>query len=395
MTSSHTNPIHTPAWVKQLQQLCEIDSTTEAGAAGATEVSSILGSALKSMGFELSWHAPWASEGRRGKHLIATRNASAARHLLLVGHSDTVLSPNEAPFRVDHTNGKLYGAGVCDMKGGDVLMLSAVREALAQSAAVNDLGLVVLMNCAEENASPSFRALTRPWADQAIACLGFEPARPGVGKEQLIVSARKGSVRFELTCHGKAAHAGNAHQAGVSAIRELARKIEAIESLTDYSRDITANVGIIQGGLVVNQIAPQAKASFEIRAFEQKLLESMGEQARAICSSSSLKCPADGQPTRMMMEELAGFPAWQETQADKQLSLAYIQIAKRHGLEVTAIASGGGSDASQFSPFIPTIDGLGILGGAMHSTDEWADMHSFEARMHSASQLIMQLASQK
>lgn len=388
-----SHPTSQTAWLELLQAICEIDSTTEVGAEGATAVSEMLGRRLQQMGFDLSWHAPWASEGRRGKHLIATRNATAARHLLLVGHSDTVLSPKEVPFRVDHAAGLLYGAGVCDMKGGNVMMLHAIEHALAHCPAVHELGLVVLMNCAEENASSSFPQVVRPWADKAIACLGFEPARPGPEKQQHIVTSRKGSLRFELTCHGKAAHAGGAHQAGVSAIRELARKIEAIESLTDYSKDVTANVGMIQGGLVVNQIAPRAQAGFEIRAYDPQLLASLGQTAREICSKSTLNCPADGQPTRMTIEELTGFPAWQETEADKELAKTYIQIAKQHGLEVTSIASGGGSDASQFSQFTPTIDGLGILGGAMHSTDEWADMHSFEPRMRIASELIMQLAS--
>lgn len=385
----------TPQWLDLLKSICDINSATEDGAAGTTEVSTVLGHELEQMGFELSWHEPWASEGKRGKHLIATRNTQADRHLILIGHSDTVLPAQSVPFKVDHAAGRLYGSGVCDMKGGDVLMLFAIRQALATSASVNDLGLVVTINCAEENASPSFPALVLPWAKKAIACLCFEPARPGAGKQQHFVTARKGSVRFNLTCHGKASHAGNSHQMGVSAIRELARKIEAIELLTDYSRDVTANVGMVQGGRVVNQIAAFAQANFELRAFDPQTLAELGEKAREICTGSTLSCPADGQPTRLEIEEVPGFPAWRTSSADEQLAGRYIQIAKSHGLDVAGVSSGGGSDASHLSGLTPIIDGLGILGGSMHNTDEWADMSTFETRMHIARDLIIQLAEKK
>lgn len=381
-----------PAWLKLLQQLCEIDSTTEQGAAGATQVSTILGDRLRQLGFDLQWLDPWPSEGKRGKHLVAVRNVDAPRHLLFIGHSDTVLSPAQVPFRIDYAQGRIFGSGVCDMKGGDVLMLTAIEHALKHHPAVNDLGLVVLMNCAEENASPSFPKLVRPWSEKAVACLGFEPARPGVGNVQQMVISRKGSVRYDLTVHGKAAHAGNAHPAGISAIRELARMIEAIESLTDYSQDITANVGMISGGLVVNQVAPVAHAGFELRAYDPAQLERLARQAQDICSRSTLSCPQDGTPTRCELVEVAGFPAWRATDADKQLAAHYINIARDHGVEVIASSSGGGSDASQFSELIPTVDGLGIFGGAMHSPEEWADIATFEPRMLAASALMGQLA---
>lgn len=383
---------HTSSWLELLKTICEIDSTTEEGAQGATQVSAILGDELVKMGFELSWHDSWPSEGKRGRHLIATRNTNRNRHLLLVGHSDTVLSPDEVPIRIDHTTGKLYGAGVCDMKGGDVLMLQAIKQSLAQSAAVNELGLVVLMNCSEETASPSFNKVAIPWGEKAIACLGFEPARQGPGDQQHVVTSRKGIVRFELTCHGKAAHAGSAHHAGVSAIRELARKIEALESLTDYDQDITVNVGKIQGGKAANQIAPLAQADFEMRAFDPQLLAKLKAAASEICSEPTLHSQADAQPTRLVLKELPGFAAWKQSPADAQISSEYIAIAKRHGLEVSAVSSGGASDASQFAEFTPTLDGLGILGGALHSTDEWADMRTFDTRTRIASDVIIQLA---
>ena len=378
-------------WLGLLKECCEIDSRTDEPSRGSTRVSQLLASRLQSLGFALSWFTPPASEGTRGQHLIATRNTTASRRLLLLGHTDTVLGPGDVPIHMDDAKGKLLGAGVCDMKGGNVMLLAALTRALTREAAVRDAGITVLLSCSEEDDGPSFRTIARQNAAGATACLCFEPARLGKNGEQLFVTSRKGVVRFKLTIRGRAAHSGNAHPVGVNANRELARKVEALESLTNPETDVTVNVGVIAGGRATNQVSDLASASFEVRAFDPAILRAACDRARAICSTSTISSPADGRSTELSLQEYEAFPAWPANAWTDALAQRYVKLAEQRNLNVQPVASGGGSDASHVADLIPAIDGLGILGGAMHSDDEWADVRSLESRTLLASDLIEHL----
>jgi glutamate carboxypeptidase len=378
-------------WLKLLHECCQIDSRTDEPSQGSTRVSQLLASRLEALGFALSWFTPAASEGTRGQHLIATRNTTASRRLLLLGHTDTVLGPADVPIRVDDATGRLLGAGVCDMKGGDVMMLAALTRALSREQAVRDAAITVLLSCSEEDDGPSFRTIARQNASGSIACLCFEPARLGKNGEQHFVTSRKGVVRFKLTIRGRAAHSGNAHPVGVNANRELARKVEALESLTNPETDVTVNVGVITGGRATNQVSDLASASFEVRAFDPAILRAACDRARAICSTSTISSPTDGRSTQLALEEYEAFPAWPTNAWTDALAQRYMKLASQRSLNVQPVASGGGSDASHVADLIPAIDGLGILGGAMHSSDEWADVRSFESRTLAAADLIEEL----
>lgn len=379
--------------VELLGALCAIDSRTVEGAAGATQVAALLGERLQAMGFTLTWVDPGPEEGPRGRHLQAVRHPDAATRLLLIGHTDTVLSPADVPFRLDAAAGRAYGAGTCDMKGGCVLLLEALRLALADSAAVRAAGLVVLLNAAEEMSGPSFPALARRWGEGARACLGFEPSAAGADAAHAFVIARKGTVRFTLTCRGRAAHAGADHPRGVNAIRELARKIEQIESLTDYAGGVTANVGCISGGRVSNQVADEAVALFEVRAFEPDRLERTCEAVRQICSEPTVRSAADGLPVRLELSEYHSYPPWPPNPGADALARRYEAVARRHGIALAPRRSGGAADTSHVAALAPTLDGLGIRGDGLHSTLEWADTATLPLRARLAADLLTDLCA--
>lgn len=374
----------------QLKSLCVIDSRTTAGAAGTVQVSQMLGDWLKPLGFDLKWFDTLPEEGPRGKHLVAIRKPQGKPGPVFVAHSDTVLSPEEVPFRFEAETGRVIGSGTCDMKGGCVVMVEAIKLALREPA-VQQRKLIVLVNCSEETAGPSFPKLAREIAGGASACLCFEPARPAGNGAQNIVIARKGGRRFVLEVRGRAAHAGNAHEQGVNAIRELARKIEAVELLTDPKRSVTVNVGAIQGGHVANQVADYAKAIFEARAFDRQILEETAAAIRAICATPTVRSAADGATTQLSLSEYATYPAWPRNAATDALAERFHRIAERYGLRSGSEASGGGSDAAQFAELMPTIDGLGILGYGLHTPHEWADMTTLPQRIRSAADLVLEL----
>jgi len=377
---------------KFLEALCAIDSRTVDGAAGTVRVAEMLGERLQAMGFALEWVDASAAEPPRGRHLKAVRNPNAPVRLLLMGHTDTVLSPAEAPFRVDARTGRFYGSGACDMKGGCVVLLEALRQALDADAAAREAGLVILLNCAEEFCEPSFRLLAREAAKGARACLNFEPGTLGPNGEPRIVISRKGIVRFHLACAGRAAHAGNAHQAGVNAIRELARKVEQIESLTDYGSEVTANVGRISGGHVSNQVAAEASADFEVRAFREDRLQRACDAVKTICATSSVSSVADGTATRLKLDEYRAYPPWPQNDATDALARSYVKLAGKRGIHVLTLLSGGGADSSHVADLTPTLDGLGIRGGGMHTPDEWADGGTLDVQAVMAADLIRELA---
>lgn len=376
-----------------LEALCRIDSRTVSGSTGTTRVSEMLAERLRPMGFEVEWVDPPAEEGPRGRHLRAVRNAGAPTRVVLMGHGDTVLSPEDAPFRLDAAAQRAFGSGVTDMKGGCVLLVEAVRRALETHASARDAGLTVLLNCAEEVFSPSFRALAQAAASGAAACLNFEPASPGPNGEHQIAVARKGVVRFELTCHGRSAHAGSDHALGVNAIRELARKIERIECLTDPPRGVTANVGFIRGGRVCNQVADEATAHFEVRAFDAEAIESTVAAVRRLCAEPSVRSVADGAPARLELKERRSYPPWPRNPATDRLAQRYAVLAQAHGITVVPKERGGASDASYVSDLAPTLDGLGILGADIHSPREWADLATLPARIATAAALIAELCA--
>lgn len=383
-------PLSRP-WLELLETVCQIDSRTTLGCKGTTQVAQILGHELERLGFSLSWHDTLPEEGPRGQHLIATRNADAPNPLVLIGHTDVILSPQEVPFRIDHDKQRVYGSGVCDMKGPDILMIHALADALNRYESVRQAGLVVMLNCAEETSSASFQELTLPWQRRASACLGFEPARYDPSGQDSIVSARKGIMHFHLECQGRAAHAGANHPMGINAVVQVARIAQAIDSLTDYSRGLTASVGIIQGGKVANQIPDEASLIWELRAFDPAVLEEASQRAREIALTPTVRSPSDDEPAVLTLSQRSTYPAWLPAPRHEALAERYIRIAATHGLNVTHMASGGAADASLFSPHVPTIDGLGILGGGAHSLTEWADLASYEARAHTAADLIGEL----
>lgn len=389
-------PMHDAAQAMELlEAICSIDSRTREGAAGTLRIGDILTEPLQAMGFKVEGIAPLPDENLHGRHLRATRQFSAPAPLVFIAHTDTALSPADVPFRVDRPAGRVYGSGVADMKGGCLILLEAIRIALAESEAVRQTGLVVLMNSAEELPGTSFALLAREAAQGATACLGFEPAPPGPAGTHGVVCARKGIARFDLACFGRAAHAGSDHRIGISAVRELARKIEHIEGLTDHAAQVSANVGRVSGGRVANQVPDEAFAEFEVRAFDTDLLQRACDAVERICAEPSVRSVADGQTTRLVLRGYRAYPPWPPREGSDRLARRYAELAARRGLTVTPVSSGGGADASHVADLAPSLDGLGILGGGMHSKAEWADLTTWPLRARIAADLIADLCESK
>ena len=176
--------------------------------------------------------------------------------ILLIGHYDTVHLIGSLKYYAE--GNKLYGPGVSDMKSG---LISAIWTAKAYKDLGIDPGkrLVFLFNGDEETGSHESSDIICELAKDAKAALVCEPC---VGNGNL-KTGRKGNIKFNVTIHGKAAHAGNAHQDGVNAIEEMAHEVLEIQKLTDYEAGTTVNVGVCGGGTKVNVVPASAQFSVD------------------------------------------------------------------------------------------------------------------------------------
>ncbi|MGM0415106.1 MAG: M20 family metallopeptidase, partial [Bacillota bacterium] len=198
----------------------------------------------------------------QGNNLLARRDGELDGNWLFLGHVDTVFSEGTAakrPFKLDKEADRAYGPGVCDMKSGVVILKTVLETLISSDVELPDL--VVLLNGDEEIGSPTSRELIEAAGREATACFVLEPGRENGD----LVTARKGVGIYELIVSGRAAHAGNDHEKGISAVEELAYKIQEVHQLTDYQEGITLNVGVIQGGERPNIVADNARAEIDLR----------------------------------------------------------------------------------------------------------------------------------
>src|SRR5882724_6616769 len=206
-------------------------------------VGAILAERLERLGFGVRR----VVNDRFGDHLVGDKPGTGPKRFLFVGHYDTVFASGTAkqrPFRVD-PEGRAWGPGVYDMKGGLAALLYALRaHAEARTRAWAETTVSVVFNADEERLSPTSREVIATEARRADSVGILEPARQG-GE---YVMARKGAGTFYLEVTGKASHAGLQPELGASAIWDLAQKVAALHALTDFDKGTTVNVGTLRGG---------------------------------------------------------------------------------------------------------------------------------------------------
>jgi glutamate carboxypeptidase len=301
--------------------------------------------------------------------------------VLLMGHRDTVFPKGEAarrPFRID--NGRAYGPGVSDMKGG--LVVNAFVLAAFKRFGGAPAPLAGLITSDEEIASPSSRPIIERVARQARCVFNSEPGRPSGG----VVTGRKGGVFLAFEVFGKAAHSGGNFEKGISAISELAHKVVAMHGLTDLARGITVNIGTVKGGQSVNTTAPHAEGQIDLRYAKPSdraaMLAAMQEIIdRSIVPGSSAKLEIRGE-----------FLPLTTTPAAEELFAVYHRAAADAGLEIAGEFSGGCAD-SGFTAAVgcPTLCGTGPVGGNAHTPDEYLEIASLVPRAQALALAILRL----
>ena len=280
--------------------------------------------------------------------------------LLVLGHSDTVYPMGtlaRMPFRL--ADGRVWGPGVLDMKGGVVFFVYAMR-------ALIDLGIPVRrkillqLNSDEEVGSESSRPLTEQEAKRSAAVLVLEP---GTGLEGKAKTARKGIGDYTLTVRGRASHAGVDFHAGASAIVEIARQIEKIAGFVGLRKGMTVNPGVITGGTRTNVVAAEAGTEIDFRV-ERLKDAALLERRMRLLKPFDKRCALEvtGGLNRPPMERTPGVVALFKTAQ---------RLAKDLGVKLDESSTGGGSDGNFTAALgIPTLDGMGTVGEGAHAPHE-------------------------
>ena len=286
--------------------------------------------------------------------------------IFLVGHTDTVF-PRRTFEGFTLQGDFARGPGVFDMKGGLVVALFAL-EALARAALLRHVPVRGLFVSDEEVGSPDSQAHLRTRAAGAACALGLESGREG----DAIVTSRKGVGAVAVEATGVAAHAGNEHQRGASAIWSMARFIDAAHALTDHPRGTTVNVGVVQGGTTRNTVAERAHAELDVRYVDAAGGEAVYRGLEQAAAAAALP------GTELRLVRTAWRPPMVRSEASAALAAEYGRDQAESGLgSGEAPLSGGGSDASTTSDMgIPSIDGLGPRGSGFHTTEERVDLTS-------------------
>ena len=319
-------------------------------------------------------------QSRHGDCLRATL-PGPGRPVLLLGHMDTVFPAGEAARRPFTVRDRVaYGPGVADMKAG-LVMNCFVLAAFARCG--SSMPLTGLFTGDEEIGSPEGRPVIEAEAQGARAVFNSEPGRPSGN----IVTSRKGGVFLEIRVTGKAAHAGIAFASGVSAIEELARKIQAVHAVTDLDRGTTLNVGLISGGQSVNTVAPWAEASIDLRYVDPPEREAAMARLAAIVEHCSV--PGAVAELRVRGE----FLPLVQSPASARLFACYAEAAARSGFQPKGEFTGGCADSGFAAAMgAPTLCAVGPVGGRAHTADEYLHLDSLVPRAQACTRTITGLA---
>lgn len=310
-------------------------------------------------------HVPSAAAG---DHLRVSFG-SGSKQVLLLGHFDTVWPIGQlARMPMKREGGRLYGPGVFDMKAGIGLATLATR-ALLDRHALDDARIVMLWTTDEEIGSNTSRGLIETEAVKSSAVMVFEPSLPGGA----LKTSRKGVGQFDMLATGVSAHAGLDPGKGISAIRELARQIIAIDALQDPANGVTLTVGTIAGGTRANVVPAEARAVIDARAVTRADADRVQRTMRGLTAQiPGATLTVSGGFDRPPLERTA--------QVVKLFELAK-SVASEIGVTLEEGSAGGGSDGNFTAAIgIPTLDGFGAIGDGAHAIHEHVEIDALVPR---------------
>lgn len=361
-----------------LARIVDIDSGSR-DAAGIDAVGETLAAPLEADGVVVA-RFPDSTYGGVVRAEVPGRIGGAP--VFVMGHRDTVFPKGTVaarPFRRDGDTA--HGPGVADMKGGLVVDVFVLRALKAVGGL--DFPIVGLFTADEEIGSPSGRAVIEREVAGARAAFNAEPGRASGN----VVTGRKGGMTLHVEVRGRAAHSGVNHADGRSAIGALAAKIGAIHALTDYDAGVTTNVGVIRGGRTHNTVADFAEAEIDIRFLAVSDLDGILARIEEILTREDVPDTVATYSRGHLFMPL-------EAERSAALFDIYRRAATTVGFEVDGEFTGGCADSGFTGALgVPSLCGLGPVGGAAHTDREWCRLDTLVPRAQALALSIAALAT--
>jgi glutamate carboxypeptidase len=391
-----------PQMIDLLERTVNINSGT-LNHAGVRRVADVYEAELRALGFATRW-MPLTEIGRSG-HLIAERRGTRGQRLLLLGHMDTVFE-EDSPFqRFELLNDSVArGPGVADMKGGNAVLIAALR-ALHEAGALDGTHLTLVLTGDEERPGRPLevaRAAMVEAAQRSDVALSFEGGGRGEGADQVVVG-RRSSSRWDLVVHATTAHSSRIFlpHVGAGAINEAARILTAWYETLRGEENLTFNPGVILGGAEAalteeargraagktNIVAERAIVQGDIRTISDEQLERTRERMRAVVAQS-----LPGTRAEIAFED--GYPAMTPTEGNYALLARYDEISRALGLgpvETYPPAMRGAGDIAFVARYLDSLDGLGPHGDGAHTVDETVNLKTLVPAAQRAAILIHRL----
>lgn len=371
-----------PELVTLLERLVNIDSGT-GSEKGLDAVSAIVAGELTKLGMrvELLSAAPAV-----GHNLVATLNGSGKAKILLMAHMDTVFPDGTAaarPFRIQGE--RAYGPGVMDDKGGIVTALYALKL-LQQLNVTNFAQITLIINTNEETFSKGTRGLIETLAKQHDVVLNMEPGRPADG----LVVWRKGAADLLIEVKGKSAHAGVAPETGRNAAMEAAHQMLQMANLGDADKLTTVNFTVFNSGDRSNTIPNEAKVRGDMRVRQDDEFERVEKDMARLAEKKLI-------PDTIVKTSITrGMPPMAVNPGTEALARRAQAIYGELGLKLTMEGSGGAADANFASAVgVAVLDGFGIVGGAIHTENEYAELNSIAPRLYLLTRMLIDLSASK
>jgi len=362
-----------------LQTIVQIDSGTS-DVSGVSAVASALKDELIGIGADT--RSVPASAPNLADNVVATVKGTGKGRILLIAHIDTVFPHGTVashPYRVVEDHGVGPGAG--DDKAGAVAAVCAL-QALKQIGFRDFKTITLILNSNEETGSVGTRDLIRAQAKESDVAINLERGVPPDGLEV----ARKGRAVISIEVKGRAAHAGLEPEKGRNAIVEASHQALQLSSLADATRETTVSVTQIEGGSASNVIPEHASVVADVRAFTPGEFSRVEEGLQRLAAQTVVP---DVQVTASLTRD---FPPWPRAASTDALLARIQKLYSELGRTLEGVAVGSSADIAYAAETgIPSIDGLSLLGGGAHSTDDYADLSSIIPRVYLLTRVLMDL----
>ncbi len=306
-----------------------------------------------------------------GDLLLAKWNESApGKPIMFLIHIDTVWEVGtlaERPVRIDD-EGRLFGPGAIDMKGGITVVLSALRG-LKERGEMPNRPIWVLMTTDEEVGSIYSRPHIEELCVQCGLVLVMEPATI----DEALKTFRKGIATYKIEIEGLPSHAGNAPEKGINAIIEFAQQALRLKDMNDLKRGTSISVTMVQGGSATNVIPAHVTAFVDTRA---ATVQAWNETYDAMMALTPFMPGA-----KLSVERINGHVPMERNETMQRSYAQCKAIGERYGLAIHEDGSGGGSDGNTVASLgIPVLDGLGPQGDGLHALHEHVVLNSLPRR---------------